>query len=387
MPKFKTLMNRKNISILLIAIFFTSLLIACYSLSNEKPKPNDESGFFIGIDVAYDDEEGIKNLIDEVSPYTNLFLLGSTGIIRNSTKLNEIIHYLYDKNLHFIIYEENRRYLDTVSLVQEKLGNKFLGLEYEDEAGGAQLDVRSYRPVTEAANWSEAANQFVAALGAYLNQALDTLHPAPTDFHLFTADYALYWFDYKAGYDVVLAEFGWNYSRQLNVALCRGAATALNREWGVIVTWTYETPPYIESGDQLYQDLIIAYENGAKYILVFDSNREYTEGILQHEHFDALKRFWQYKENNPRNSNQNSNQNSNRIAYVLPKDYAYGFRGPNDKIWGLWEADDFSLEISRNLGILLTQYENMLDIIYDDEIALDATYGKYIFWNNTVYVP
>jgi len=376
-------MNRKKILILLSAILIISLLIAYVSLSSEKTKPNEKDEFFIGIDVAYDNEEDIKKLIDEVSPYTNLFLLGSTGIARNSTKLYEIIHHLYDKNLYFIIYEESGRHLDSLTQVQEELGNKFLGLEFEDEAGGAQLDIGSYRPVIEATNWSDAANQFVVAMEAYLNRPLSPSHPAPTDFHLFTADYALYWFDYKAGYDVVLAEFGWNYSRHLNVALCRGAATALNKEWGVIVTWTYDAPPYIESGDQLYQDLILAYENDAKYVLVFDSNKEYTEGILQQEHLDALKKFWQYKENNPRNSNPNNN----RVAYVLPKDYAYGFRGPNDKIWGLWEADDFSLEISQNLGALLTKYENRLDIIYDDEIALDATYSRYIFWNNTVHIP
>ena len=202
---------------------------------------------------------------------------------------------------------------------------------------------------------------------------------------MFTADYALYWFDYEAGYDVVLAEFGWNYSRQLNIALCMGVATVQNKEWGVIVTWTYDGPPYIESGDQLYEDLVLAYENGAKYVLVFDSNKEYTEGILQQEHFDALKRFWRYKDDSPRSGDQNSD----RVAYVLPTGYAYGFRfrGPNDKIWGLWEADDFSFEISENVGSLLTRFEHKLDIIYDDELVLNATYTKYVFWNGTIYIP
>jgi len=373
-------MKRKYILIVTTTLLVVSLLLTYGALSSEKPKLN-EKDFFVGIDVAYDNSEDIKTLINEVSNYTNVFLIGSTGITRNSTKLNEIVRQLNDTNLHFIIYEE-APLLNTVSSIQTEFGDKFLGLQYEDEAGGGQLDLASWRPVVEAANYSDAATQWINMMQMYLNWQPRPSQPAPTDFRLFTVDYALYWYDYKAGYDIVLAELGWNYSRQLNIALCRGAATVLDKEWGVIVTWTYDHPPYIESGDQLYQDLILAYENGAKYVLVFDSNKEYTGGILEQEHLDALKRFWQYKENNPRSNNQDSN----RVAYVLPKDYAYGFRGPNDKIWGLWEADDFSLEISKNLGAQLSWYQSMLDVVYDDGIVLNATYSKYIFWNNTVYV-
>jgi len=373
-------MKRKYILIVTTTLLVVSLLLTYGVLSSEKPKLN-EKDFFVGIDVAYDNSEDIKTLINEVSNYTNVFLIGSTGITRNSTKLNEIVRQLNDTNLHFIIYEE-APLLNTVSSIQTEFGDKFLGLQYEDEAGGGQLDLASWRPVVEAANYSDAATQWINMMQMYLNWQPRPSQPAPTDFRLFTVDYALYWYDYKAGYDIVLAELGWNYSRQLNIALCRGAATVLDKEWGVIVTWTYDHPPYIESGDQLYQDLILAYENGAKYVLVFDSNKEYTGGILEQEHLDALKRFWQYKENNPRSNNQDSN----RVAYVLPKDYAYGFRGPNDKIWGLWEADDFSLEISKNLGAQLSWYQSMLDVVYDDGIVLNATYSKYIFWNNTVYV-
>ncbi|MCK5628813.1 hypothetical protein KAI12_05035, partial [Candidatus Bathyarchaeota archaeon] len=189
--------------------------------------------------------------------------------------------------------------------------------------------------------------------------------------------------DYKAGYDVVLAEFGWNYSRQLNVALCRGAATVLNKEWGVIIAWTYETPPYIESGAELYEDLVLAYENGAKYIVVFDSNEEYTGGILQQEHYEAIEKFWQYTQDNPKRKKGVDD----RVAFVLPKDYAYGFRGPNDKIWGIWEANEFSYQLSVDLNDALETYGAKLDIIYDDGIALDETYQKYIFWNGTTHVP
>jgi len=99
----------------------------------------------------------------------------------------------------------------------------------------------------------------------------------------------------------------------------------------------------------------------------------------------ALKQFWQYVQDNPRNNDPISD----RVAYILPKDYAYGFRGPNDKIWGLWEADTFSNELCKNLGSLIEKYETKLDIIYDDGLEPNNTYGysKLIFWNGTVCVP
>jgi hypothetical protein len=150
-----------------------------------------------------------------------------------------------------------------------------------------------------------------------------------------------------------------------------------------MITHTYDQPPYIESGPALYKDLILAYENGAKYIIVFDSNKKYTDGILEPEHFEALKQFWEYVKANPRRKAQNGV----RVAYVLPKDFGFGFRGPNDKIWGLWEAEALSFEISENLGKLLDQYGSELDIIYDDGLELDSTYSKYIFWNSTTLNP
>jgi hypothetical protein len=177
----------------------------------------------------------------------------------------------------------------------------------------------------------------------------------------------------------------WNYSRQLNVALCRGAATAQNKDWGVVIVWTYTEPPYLESGEELYDDLILAYQNGAKYIVLFDTNKNYTHGTLQEEHLDALKRFWQYAEKNPRTSDTAEE----RVAFVLPKDFAYGFRGPSDKIWGLWEATAFSNELCVSLNSHLEEYGTKLDVIYDDEIEdySASAYSKIIFWNGTVLTP
>ena len=376
----------------LLAFVVTCLVISLVVLNFGflAETPTEFPDFYVGISVAYADLPAIKTLIDEVSSYTNLYVIGSTGISENETKLIENCQYLYDKDLNFLVYTEDPSKFQMIHDVEEKFDDNFLGIYYQDEQGGKQLDDWNYTWVDtgDAINYTEAANQFVNHLHFYLYTkeyrtrfGIVTLPYSAADFPLFTADYSLYWFDYLAGYDTIFAEFGWNYSRQLNVALNRGAATILNRDWGVIVTWTYNNPPYIGSGQELYNDLVYAYDNGAKYVLVFDSNENYTQSILREEHFDALERFWQYTKDNPRP------ELVDRVAFVLPKDFGYGFRGPADKIWGLWEADATSLEISYHLGEFLKQYGTSLDIIYDDNLALDQTYSKYIFWNGTIISP
>jgi hypothetical protein len=361
------------ISILTFQVLLTS------SFSVQAQTEEQPSDVFVGVDVAYENMTEIKALIDEISPYTNFFGIGCTGITHNDTKLNELCQYAYDKGLSFIVYTDRPLRRQWLEDAKNRWGERFLGFYFWDENGGKQLDLYEYKPVNEAENYSDASNQFVNIMKYSLNFMgyNDPAIPA-----LFTSDYALYWFDYKVGYDVVLAQLGWNYSEQLNIALCRGAATMYGKDWGVIITWTYTEPPYIESGEELYNDLVLAYENGAKYIFVFDSNENYTQGILKEDHFAALKQFWQYMQDNPRENSATSD----RVAYVLPKDYGYGFRGPTDRIWGLWKADNLSEPICRTLGSFMEEYGARLDIIYDEELEPDNTYGysKLLFWNSSV---
>ena len=373
-------MKSKSLIILVSVLILASLIVNYFFLYT--PQIEEFPDFFVGVDVAYADLDAIKRVIDEVSSYTNLFVIGSTGISSDKIKLDETCQYLYDKDMYFIIYHHDHFRLQLTSDIEKKFGDHFLGVYFDDEQAGKQLDTFELRWVNEADNYTDASNQFVEHLKWWLNlrsYGNVTFPYAPSDFRLFTSDYALYWFDYNAGYDVVFGEFGWNYSRQLNLALNRGAATVQNKDWGTIITWTYNQPPYIESGEELYDDLILAYNNGAKYILVFDTNKNYTESILEEEHFEALEEFWQYTQDNPRNNIQLEK----RVAFVLPKDFGYGFRGPDDKIWGLWDwdADNNSLEISYHLGSLLEEYGTKLDIIYDDDVKFNQVYSKYIFWN------
>jgi hypothetical protein len=375
-------------------LLIVSLFLTCGVFN--KPPPD----VFVGIDMAYDNVAEIKLLVDEIRPYTNTIVIGSAGITFDVAKLDDVCQYVYDRGFYFMIYAHPLGDPDALVIQRQwvldakpRWGERFLGLYAFDEPGGRQLDNASYRVVREGwvpdnyKNWTEAADKYVNTAFIDLHHMIED-QMGGIDLPLFTSDYALYWFDYKAHYDVVFAEFGWNYSRTINVALDRGAANVQNRDWGVMITWKYCEPPYLESEDELYNDLVYAYEGRAKYILIFDANENYTHStLIGNERLNALKRFWQYATDNPRPSDPPSD----RVAYVLPKDYGYGFRGPNDTIWGLWGADKYehSLKISTEVGALIDEYQNRLDVIYDDGLKANSSYGysKIIFWNGTVWVP
>lgn len=369
------------VSLMVVVLFTRQVLI------NEEQPRGEPLEVFVGVDVAYGNVTEIKLLVDKISNCANIIVIGCTDITYDFARLADICQYVYDRGFSFIIYSDMPpKHEEVLGAHVDRInewGDKFLGVYAFDEVGGRQLDLATPRVfrVNEADNRTDAASKFIANATYWLNWFTEDYNTS-LDFPLFTSDYALYWFDYKAGYDVVFAEFGWNYSRELNVALCRGAAAVQNKDWGVMITWTYTEPPYIESGEKLYDDMVLAYENGAKYILLFDTNKEYTQGILKEEHLDALEQFWQYTQDHPRTSAVPSS----RTAYVLPKDCGYGFRGPSDKIWGLWEADEFTCGLCTKMGELLEQYWPQFDILYDDGLNSTNTvmYNKLIYWNGTV---
>ena len=381
-------MKNRKIAVVIIILFITSFFSNCTFTANSNAQATPD--VYVGIDLAYGDVADAKALIDQVYSYTNLVVVGTTRITWYPDKANETFQYAYDKGLSIISLPPSLpdsgnwgvNKTEWYKYAQTAWGNKLLGFYYADEPGGKQLDF----PIAYSGNttgkpnsYEDAAAKFITATGGRIDQTVLSTYP----YKAFTSDYALYWFDYKAGYDTVFAEFGWNYSRQVNVALCRGAAEAQNKDWGAIITWTYTQPPYIESGEQLYNDMVYAYDNGAKYIIVF-SNDEQNHGILKQEHFDAIKRFWNYAKNNPRKAVQVSD----RTAYVLPEAYGFGFRWPTDHIWGYWNADELAPNICLSVGTLLEQYGEKLDIIYDDDLQSGTNgYRELIYWDSYEQTP
>jgi hypothetical protein len=95
-----------------------------------------------------------------------------------------------------------------------------------------------------------------------------------------------------------------------------------------------------------------------------------------------MKQFWSYVSTEP-----SVEPYPAKTAFVLPRDYGYGFRGPNDRLWGKWEADNLAPQIWEDVQKLFEMHVLPLDIVYEtitDGVPLDLPYDRLIFWNGTV---
>ena len=99
---------------------------------------------FVGIDIAYGGVDQIKQRVDEVGSYTNVIVLGCTGVTEDRLKLEEACQYLFDKGMFFVVYQDyplglswlssaNSSWLETA---KARWGSHFLGFYYTDEVGG-----------------------------------------------------------------------------------------------------------------------------------------------------------------------------------------------------------------------------------------------------------
>ena len=376
--------NRRLIILFSLLLLVSLLIVSVMVLQNggvNKVSTGNLPSVYVGVDVPIVNLINMEKLIDQVSSYVNLIIIGSVGITYTS-QLNDACQYIYSKGLYFIFYTDTPPSLIWLQDAAEKWGNHFLGLYAFDELGGKQLDRdRDWMLVPNATNYTAAANVYESQLNSVLH-TIRKNYSNSTNVPLFTSDYAFYWFDYGGGYNTVFAEFAENYSRQLSVELCRGAAESQNKTWGVMITYTYSTSPYIESATTLYDDMVYAYSNGAKYIVVFDSNPNWTQPVLDQTRLAAMKHFWNYMNGNPKVGGSISAD----TAYLLPQDYAYGFRGPNDWIWGLWGPDNLTVPITTQLYGLMQQYGNNLNVVYDgSNVNFMSQYNRVICWNGTTY--
>lgn len=395
-------MSKLNRRIIILAtVSLVALVSIAFFVTLSKPsKQTSTTQFYVGVEFAYSDHfSQLRALVDKVKSYTNLFVIGTPGISFNRTALDESADYLYRAGLSFIIlftsfpmYENRDGWSDNYDIfnwmldANQKYGDKFLGIYRFDEPGGNQLDKGQFQLINQSSSYSETAQNYVGNLSSLVEYYFG--HGKPP--RIFTSDYGLYWFDYASSYSTIFAEFVGtqsrfvgNQSKQKIIALARGAAESFGKDWGIIVTWKYDQPPYLESADELYGDLSQAYCTGAKYAVVFSYPNTTTYGTLTEAHFAALQKFW-----NDINNNTSSFVPSRaEVAYVLPKDYGFGFRTPNDTIWGLFPADALSQKTWADTAILVAKYCNNLNIIYDDPEITGSTIGNYTkvyYWNQTI---
>jgi hypothetical protein len=382
------------ITILLVIAVFSPIAFWHYSFTE-----TTEDQVFFGVSFGGKTASEAKLLIDKVKGYTNFFLVNSWDLSSNETALDEVCNYTAEAGLNFIVFFDyisltsglplTSWHGEWVITAKDKWPEKFLGIYIYDEPGGRQIDTGLFDnfSLSERARMFENATSYEEAAEVFLTQlprGLSFQYLQNSNIPKYTSDYALYWFDYLAGYDTVFVELGWNHSRAQHIGLCRGAARAQEKEWGAIITWTHYDQPYLASGPEILEDLIIAYETGAKYIIVLNYPK-YPEtnpyGVLSDKHFAAMERFWNRIHAFPENM---LGKVKGEVAFVLPKDYGWGMRWVDDSIWGLWSADSLSPVIWEKMTKLIERYGLRLDILYDDPRFSFDEYSEVYYWDSDI---
>ena len=375
-------------SVLLLTVLIGSFVFQRLLISESA----QGSASYVGVAFGGNTTSEAKLLIDRIKGHCNLFILQSGPISTNETATNEICDYAVASELNIIVYfgdldprilaEKNLTWRATwISSAKSHYGEHFLGVYYYDERGGIYLDTDK-----NATQWNLPPNSTYDSVAARFENGFlkdpGTIALKSEQIPIYCSDYGLYWFDYLSGYDVVFAEAGWNHTLAKDVALIRGAANLQHKDWGVIITWKYNETPYLDSGEAIYEQMLSVYEAGAKYIVIFDY--PYSDanpyGVMLNEHFEALQKLWN-------NIAQGKITHSSTIAnavLVLPKNYGYGFRYPEDTIWGFWGPDEKSPVIWNLSQELLSRYGYSLDIVYDDSsFPFEGKYSMVYYWNST----
>jgi hypothetical protein len=396
-------MNARTTIAVLAGLLVFLLLVTAIGVHLFLLKSDNSPDAFIGVDVGYGNATDVYNIADAVTGYANLIIIGSLEITSNTTALTNVCDYLYQKGFYFIVYVGFAKKgvfppqgPDPLffQMAENRWGSKFLGAYMFDEPGGKQLDLPKNspdRPAPTARSYTDAAVHFILDVGSYLSLYQEVYYGVP-QLKLFTSDYALYWYDYLSGYNVVFSELLGSPTDQLAISLNRGAAECQNKDWGAILTFGPSNDssshiPAFENVTQFYNEMILAWQNNAKYIIVFDApgaNHQATtpDGILTNEHLNAMKNFWTYAQEHKRPQIDPA-----QTAYVLPRDYGYEFSGPSSTIWGVFPPDNLSSTIWTDTNNLLANYGMKLDIVYEtrtDNIPIYLPYKTLIFWNGTI---
>jgi hypothetical protein len=334
--------------------YFGTYIQASFSSWLESAKERWGSHF---LGVYYGDEAGGKMLDDYVTfedsatgdkitktEYGDVFVQQPSGVQINYD-LKGVIH-LYEPSNTDINSEATFYPNGTVDIVKPS-PNGFSYNSYEE--------LQSIRPFKDI---NDTAQRFV-------DRDKSNIDYLSNNTKVFTSDYGLYWFDYLSGYDVVLGQVGWNLTLNQQIALMRGAADLQHKDWGVIITWKYQQPPYLDNGTEILSQMTTAYECGAKYLVLFDyyGSDNATYGTMKPEHFQALESFWKNEVTNPQKTQGSLKADA---VLVLPKNYGWGTRWEEDKVWGIFEADNQTRQIWSLMEATLQEHGFKTDIVVDD---------------------
>jgi hypothetical protein len=342
---------------------------------------------FLGIYL--NDEPGGKMLDDRMYLYNpntqQSFTKTEDGIISNYFFNNTNANYMRDGTVNITTWTNQPPYNSKYFTYYK---NGTVTTQTQEDSPGVVVSNASSLPYTYDELWqacpirtgADASALFVAGSNSTISHVRTEYK---SSFRILTSDYALQWFDYQSGYDAVLTEFCWNQSITQDIALARGAANVFGKDWGAMITWKYTEAPYLGNGAEMYQQMCTAYENGAKYIVVFNyaPGMQGPYGTLTGEHFDALQRFWTDEVNN---ASVTPRQVKADTAFVLPQNYGSGLRRQGDIVWGMWAANDTDSQIWQHMQNALSTYGEKLNIVYDDPAHPAAgRYSQVIYCNET----
>jgi len=136
------------------------------------------------------------------------------------------------------------------------------------------------------------------------------------------------------------------------MALCRGAARTQNRDWGVMITWTYRAPPYMEPAEELYSDMVKAYLNDIRYIVIFNFPKITELGVLTREHLERWKNF-----GNLQKLSDEQNEVLGKYIGYFPRITVLGFCSPNGNLWILWDLTNTPQKYGTTLTICSVNME------------------------------
>jgi hypothetical protein len=411
--------------IAVVALIILTMLTTLF-ISEVKAQVASSEKVYVGVTFGGTTVQEAKQLVDKVKAYANLFVVASWTIDGgpNGSALTQICDYASAANMYFIVYFNfifqnytasiSGRYNSTtwqdygmtpwhrpwLNEARERYGDKFLGAYLYDEPGGKQIDcgywnknnttfagspITIYRNISSYADVARIYMSSIARSGS-MQVLTNTSYRYNLNYTVpvFVSDYALFWFDYKAGYSTVFTEIGELHdknSKIRQIALCRGAAAAQNKDWGAIITFENYNPPTPENETTMLNDMTMAYNAGAKYVVVFNHQVNGKDGLTD-EQFNAMRQFW----NNIHSSEANSQgKYKGQVAFMLPTNYGWGMRTVHDNIWGFWPADNTSSQIWDNMNKLIDKYGLNLDIVYvDPGVASQGLYTKTYLWNETL---
>jgi hypothetical protein len=206
-------MNKRLIAALLVSLIIVLIAVLFFQKTSVNPLAPDQ--VYVGVAFGGNTVEEAKAIIDRTKNYTNLFILQSgPTIIDNQSATTEICNYANASGLNIIVYfndfapnilaQRNLTWrIDWVENAKTTYGNHFLGIYYYDERGGIYLDTNK-----TATGWQLPPNAtYDTAASVFERGFLEdpgTVALKDMNVSIFCSDYALYWFDYRSGYDVVL---------------------------------------------------------------------------------------------------------------------------------------------------------------------------------------